>query len=94
MVLVIQRKMNSVFRAVGASEMSFDIRDLAVYPDTSRVAEGMQSIWQRTSWGRDTPLDGVLMVDPVFLQELVKINGTSRFLMAVCSPEATLLNSC
>ena len=35
----------------------------------------MQSIWQRTSWGRDTPLDGVLMVDPVFLQELVKING-------------------
>ena len=55
--------------------MSFDIRDLAVYPDTSRVAEGMQSIWQRTSWGRDTPLDGVLMVDPVFLQELVKING-------------------
>ena len=64
-----------IFEQWGPLKMSFDIRDLAVYPDTSRVAEGMQSIWQRTSWGRDTPLDGVLMVDPVFLQELVKING-------------------
>ena len=35
-------KMNSVFSSSGALKMSFDIRDLAVYPDTSRVAEGMQ----------------------------------------------------
>ncbi len=55
--------------------MSFDVRDLAVYPDTSRSAEGMRAIWQRTPWGSGTQLDGVLMVDPVFLQELVKING-------------------
>lgn len=35
----------------------------------------MRAIWQRTPWGSGTQLDGVLMVDPVFLQELVKING-------------------
>ncbi len=64
-----------IFEQWGPLKCRSIVRDLAVYPDTSRVAEGMQSIWQRTSWGRDTPLDGVLMVDPVFLQELVKING-------------------
>lgn len=64
-----------IFRQWGPLNMSFDVRDLAVYPDTSRSAEGMRAIWQRTPWGSGTQLDGVLMVDPVFLQELVKING-------------------
>ena len=35
----------------------------------------MRAIWQRTPWGSNTQLDGVLMVDPVFLQELTKISG-------------------
>lgn len=64
-----------IFNQWGPLQMSFDLRDLAVYPDTSRSAEGMRAIWQRTPWGSGTQLDGVLMVDPVFLQELVKING-------------------
>jgi hypothetical protein len=64
-----------VFNDWGPLRMSFDVRDLAVYPDASRSAEGMQAIWQRTPWGRKQPIDGVLLLDPVFLQELIGING-------------------
>lgn len=64
-----------IFNEWGPLQMSFDIRDLAVYPDTSRSAEGMREIWQRTPWGGSTNLDGVIMVDPVFLQKLIGITG-------------------
>jgi hypothetical protein len=64
-----------IFHGWGPLHMSFDVRDLAVYPDASRSAEGMRAIWQRTSWGRKQPIDGVLLIDPVFLQELIGING-------------------
>lgn len=64
-----------IFQEWGPLQMSFDIRDLAVYPDASRSAEGMREIWQRTPWGASTNLDGVIMVDPVFLQELIGITG-------------------
>ena len=33
-----------IFRQWGPLNMSFDVRDLAVYPDTSRSAEGMRAI--------------------------------------------------
>ena len=36
-------------------------------------------------WGSNTQLDGVLMVDPVFLQELTKISGN------VTIPDGTVL---
>lgn len=74
--------------------MSFDIRDLAVYPDTSRSAEGMRAIWQRTPWGSNTQLDGVLMVDPVFCRNLRKSVVMSLFLMERCLREITLLSFC
>lgn len=64
-----------IFNQWGPLQMSFDIRDLAVYPDTSRSAEAMRAIWQRTPWGGGRQLDGVLMLDPVFLQQLIAING-------------------
>lgn len=64
-----------IFNTWGPLHMSFDIRDLAVYPDSSRVAEGMRAIWQRTPWGANQQLDGVMLADPVFLQELVKVTG-------------------
>ncbi|MEE1296052.1 MAG: DUF4012 domain-containing protein [Bifidobacterium sp.] len=64
-----------IFQDEGPLHMSYDIRDLAVYPDTQGVAEGMRTIWNRTPWGKDNPLDGVVLVDPVFVQELVAING-------------------
>lgn len=67
--------MNRVFTAEGPLNMSFDIRDLAVFPDTHQIAESMQSIWKRTPWGQNQALDGVVTVDPVFVQELVKISG-------------------
>ena len=67
--------MARVFSDEGPLHMSFDIRDTAVFPDTERAALAMQSIWIRTPWGQQKPLSGVIMVDPVFVQEMVAING-------------------
>lgn len=67
--------MARVFSDEGPLHMSFDIRDTAVFPDTERAALAMQSIWNRTPWGQQKPLSGVIMVDPVFVQEMVAING-------------------
>lgn len=64
-----------IFSDEGPLHMSFDIRDTAVFPDTERAALAMRSIWTRTPWGHDVTLDGVIMVDPVFVQEMVAING-------------------
>lgn len=64
-----------VFSDEGPLHMSFDIRDTAVFPDVERAALAMRSIWTRTPWGHDVTLDGVVMVDPVFVQEMVAING-------------------
>lgn len=68
--------MARVFSDEGPLHMSFDIRDTAVFPDTERAALAMQSIWNRTPWGQQKPLSGVIMVDPVFVQEMVAINGS------------------
>ncbi|MDF7665590.1 DUF4012 domain-containing protein [Bifidobacterium sp. ESL0745] len=69
---------SAMFHSWGPLPMSFDIRDLAVFPDTSRTAEAMQSIWSRTSWGKKQPIDGVVTMDPVFLQALIKLNGNVK----------------
>lgn len=67
--------MDRVFSQDGPLHMSFDVRDLAVFPNTEDTAKAMQSIWMRTPWGADKPLDGIVLVDPVFVQQLVKIGG-------------------
>ncbi|HJE55786.1 MAG TPA: DUF4012 domain-containing protein [Bifidobacterium pseudolongum subsp. globosum] len=77
--------MKRVFTDEGPLHMSFDIRDLAVFPNTADSAVAMQSVWNRTPWGRNMPLDGVIMVDPVFLQQLIAINGN------VTLPDGTVL---
>lgn len=77
--------MKRVFTDEGPLHMSFDIRDLAVFPNTADSAVAMQSVWNRTPWGQGVPLDGVVMVDPVFLQELIAINGN------VTLPDGTVL---
>ena len=77
--------MKRVFTEEGPLHMSFDLRDLAVFPNTADSAVAMQSVWNRTPWGQNTPLDGVIMVDPVFLQQLIAINGN------VTLPNGTVL---
>ena len=77
--------MKRVFTDEGPLHMSFDIRDLAVVPNTADSAVAMQSVWNRTPWGQGVPLDGVIMVDPVFLQQLIAINGN------VTLPDGTVL---
>ncbi|WEV47068.1 DUF4012 domain-containing protein [Bifidobacterium sp. ESL0690] len=68
----------AMFHDWGPLNMSFDIRDLAVYPDNARTAQSMQAIWNRTPWGEKQPIDGVVMVDPVFLQKLIAVNGNVK----------------
>ncbi|MGO5062599.1 DUF4012 domain-containing protein [Bifidobacterium pseudolongum] len=77
--------MKRVFTDEGPLHMSFDIRDLAVFPNTADSAVAIQSVWNRTPWGQGVPLDGVIMVDPVFLQQLIAINGN------VTLPDGTVL---
>lgn len=77
--------MKRVFTDEGPLHMSFDIRDLAVFPNTADSAVAMQSVWNRTPWGQGVPLDGVIMVDPVFLQQLIAINGNMTL------PDGTIL---
>lgn len=64
-----------LFQDQGPLKMSLSVADSAVYPTTERMAQAMRDAWNNTSWGNGTPLDGVITVDPVFLQELIKING-------------------
>lgn len=44
--------MKRVFTDEGPLHMSFDIRDLAVFPNTADSAVAMQSVWNRTPWGK------------------------------------------
>ena len=52
---------------------SMDIRDLFAVPDISRVAEMLDNVWQKSEYA--CPLDGIIVIDPVFIQEMVRING-------------------
>lgn len=52
---------------------SFDVRDLFAVPDFSRTAEMLNTVWQRSEYACD--IDGVIAIDPLFIQEMVRING-------------------
>lgn len=52
---------------------SFDVRDLIAVPDFSRTAEMLNTVWQRSEYACD--IDGVIAIDPLFIQEMVRING-------------------
>lgn len=52
---------------------SFDIRDQEADPDFNNVAKNVATIWKQSDYASN--VDGVMAVDPVFIQELVKING-------------------
>ena len=52
---------------------SFDVRDLFAVPDFSRTAEMLNTVWQRSEYACD--IDGVIAIDPLYIQEMVRING-------------------
>ena len=51
----------------------FDIRDTFAVPDIARNAEMMNEAWQRSQYACD--VDGIVSIDPVFIQKMVEING-------------------
>ena len=54
-------------------KFSFDIRDQMAKPDFADVAASVVDIWNRSPYACE--IDGVMSIDPVFIQELVKLNG-------------------
>lgn len=54
-------------------DYAFDVRDLFAVPDFSRVAEMLNAVWQGSQYA--SPIDGVIAIDPLFIQEMVRING-------------------
>ena len=62
---------HAVFK--GPLGFSFDIRDTFAVPDIARNAEMMNEAWQRSQYACD--VDGIVSVDPVFIQKMVEING-------------------
>lgn len=55
------------------TKFSFDIRDLTANPDFSHTAQAINQRWQNSVYAGQ--VDGVIMIDPVFIQEVIKING-------------------
>lgn len=58
----------------GPLVFSFDIRDTGANPDFNKVAERIRKIWNYSAYSNGI-VDGVMMIDPVFIQEMVKISG-------------------
>ena len=52
---------------------SFDVRDTFAVPDIARNAEMLNATWQRSQYACN--IDGLISVDPVFIQKMVEING-------------------
>ena len=57
----------------GPLAFSFDIRDQPAIVDYEKVANNLKSFWQGSKYASD--VDGVMTIDPVFIQELVKMTG-------------------
>ncbi len=60
----------------GPLAFSFDLRDTFAVPDIARNAEMLNVTWQRSPYACN--IDGLLAVDPVFIQEMVGISGDVR----------------
>ncbi|WEV42222.1 DUF4012 domain-containing protein [Bifidobacterium sp. ESL0682] len=66
---------SAIFRQWGPMHQSLVMQDLASCPDTQRLAENVNSVWKRTPWGMKQPIDGVIAMDPVYLQAMIKLSG-------------------
>lgn len=54
---------------------SMDIRDVTLDPDYDNAARHIMDAWQASAYRVNNQPLGVLMVDPVFVQELIKLTG-------------------
>lgn len=75
-----------IFMNDGPLYMSYDVRDLANFTDTEMTANAFLSLWKGMPWGEKTTLNGIIMVDPVVVQALVKVTGDVKL------PDGTVLN--
>jgi hypothetical protein len=62
---------NTVFKK--HLNLIYDLRGQTAFPDFSRTASNANAIWQRSKYASAT--DGVMMIDPVFVQEMIKLGG-------------------
>lgn len=71
----VDRDTQRIFVNDGPLYMSYDVRDLANFPNTSMTAEAFNPIWKQTEWGAKTELNGVILADPMVVQTLVGATG-------------------
>lgn len=64
-----------IFNETGPFKYSLDVRDISAYPDTSRVSQALIHVWNNSKYGQQSQADGVILTDPVFLQELISVTG-------------------
>lgn len=57
----------------GPLAFSLDVRDTFAVPNLKRNAEMLAATWQRSPYASE--VDGFIAIDPVFIQEMVKLNG-------------------
>ena len=57
----------------GPLTFSLDVRDTFAVPNLERNAEMLAATWKRSPYASD--VDGFIAIDPVFIQEMVKLNG-------------------
>lgn len=68
----------------GPLPFSFDLRDTFAVPDIARNAQMLNDTWQRSPYACD--IDGLLAIDPVFIQGMVGISGDVQLM------DGTVLN--
>lgn len=71
---------------------SFDVRDTFAVPDVSRNAEMLNASWQRSQYACN--IDGLISVDPVFIQKWWRSTDQSPCPTALCLPARTPPNTC
>lgn len=74
-----------IYHEDGPLHMTYDVRDVTNYPDTERVAKEFRTMWNKHHEKDPVSLDGVVLVDPVVVQTLVKALGD------VTLPDGTVL---
>lgn len=64
---------------------AMDTRDVGIDPDFEGMAENLLTIWQHSPAGRNSNPQGVIVVDPLFVQQLIAATGS------LTAPDGTVL---
>lgn len=82
---ILQSAEASQIFSIPTAVYSFDVRDIGLDPDFSGIAQSLLTVWKNSDAGKGSDPQGAIVVDPVFVQELIRLTGS------VTSPDGTVL---